>query len=57
MKVLLDENIPRKLKYRFGEQHEVLTVPDMGWTGIKNGDLLKRMKTTYRRFTFWTYYC
>jgi len=44
MKVLLDENIPRKLKYRFSEQHEVLTVPDMGWTGIKNGDLLKRMK-------------
>ncbi len=45
MKVLLDENIPRKLKYRFSEQHEVLTVPDMGWTGIKNDDLLKRMKT------------
>jgi len=44
MKVLLDENIPRKLKYRFSDNHEVLTVPDMGWNGIKNGDLLKRMK-------------
>jgi hypothetical protein len=43
MKVLLDENIPRKLKYRFSEEFEILTVPDMGWSGIKNGDLLKRM--------------
>ena len=42
---MLDENIPRKLKYRFSEKHEILTVPDMGWTGIKNGDLLKRMMT------------
>jgi len=43
MKVLLDENIPRKLKYRFNEMYEILTVPDMGWSGIKNGDLLKQM--------------
>ncbi len=43
MKVLLDENIPRKLKYRFSEEFEILTVPEMGWSGIKNGDLLKRM--------------
>lgn len=45
MKLLLDENLPRKLKYRFSEEYEVLTVPEMGWSGIKNGDLLQRMQT------------
>ncbi|WP_430906553.1 DUF5615 family PIN-like protein [Maribacter sp. 2-571] len=44
MVLLLDENIPRKLKYRFSEAHEVLTVPEMGWSGIKNGDLLQKME-------------
>lgn len=44
MRLLLDENLPRKLKYRFSDSHEVLTVPEMGWSGIKNGDLLKRME-------------
>lgn len=44
MVLLLDENIPRKLKYRFSEEYEVLTVPEMGWSGIKNGDLLEKMK-------------
>ncbi|WP_026775827.1 DUF5615 family PIN-like protein [Polaribacter sp. Hel_I_88] len=43
MKLLLDENLPKKLKYRFSENFEVLTVPEMGWSGIKNGDLLKQM--------------
>ena len=45
MKLLLDENIPRKLKYRFNNIHEVLTVPEMGWNGIKNGDLLVKMQS------------
>jgi len=44
MILLLDENLPKKLKYRFSEAHEILTVPEMGWSGIKNGDLLKRMQ-------------
>jgi predicted nuclease of predicted toxin-antitoxin system len=41
MKVLLDESLPRKLKYRFGEDFEVYDVSDMGWLGKKNGELLK----------------
>ncbi len=45
MKLLLDENLPRKLKYRFSEKYEVLTVPELGWSGIKNGDLLQRMQS------------
>ncbi|MEK7256285.1 MAG: hypothetical protein AAB316_16145 [Bacteroidota bacterium] len=40
MKLLLDENLPRKLKSEFGAAHQVFTVSDMKWTGIKNGELL-----------------
>ena len=40
MKILLDENLPAKLKYDFGEGFEVRTVKDMGWLGKKNGELL-----------------
>jgi len=39
MKLLLDECLPRKLKgYLSG--HECHTVPEAGWAGKKNGDLL-----------------
>jgi predicted nuclease of predicted toxin-antitoxin system len=40
MKILLDENMPTKVRYDFGEDHEVTTVRDMGWLGKKNGELL-----------------
>ena len=40
MKILLDENMPTKVKYDFGEGYEVLTVRDMSWLGKKNGELL-----------------
>jgi len=39
MKVLLDECVPRKLRQELPE-HEVLTVMEQGWSGIKNGKLL-----------------
>jgi predicted nuclease of predicted toxin-antitoxin system len=39
MKILLDENIPTKLKYDFGEGFRTYTVKDMGWLGRKNGEL------------------
>lgn len=41
MKILLDESLPRKLRYDFGDDHEVFTVRDRGWLGKKNGELLK----------------
>ncbi len=41
MKILLDESIPIKLKTAFGTDHDVFTVKDMGWLGVKNGTLLK----------------
>jgi hypothetical protein len=39
MLLLLDENLPKRLKLDFPE-HEIFTVRDKGWNGIKNGDLL-----------------
>ncbi|MEO5998719.1 MAG: DUF5615 family PIN-like protein [Chitinophagaceae bacterium] len=40
MKFLLDENLPTKVKYDFGEGYEIWTVRDMGWLGKKNDELL-----------------
>ncbi len=42
MKLLLDENLPEKLKLHF-PLHEVFTVRDLTWNGIKNGALLALM--------------
>lgn len=42
MRLLLDENLPKKLKLDFPE-HEIFTVRDKGWNGIKNGKLLELM--------------
>jgi predicted nuclease of predicted toxin-antitoxin system len=39
MKILLDENIPTKVKFDFGEGYEIFTVRDMNWLGKKNGEL------------------
>ena len=39
MKLLLDECIDRRLAIDLGG-HDVRTVPQMGWAGIKNGALL-----------------
>ena len=40
MRLLLDENLPKRLKLDFPE-HEIFTVKDKQWNGIKNGELLK----------------
>ncbi len=42
MKLLLDEDMPRKLRYRFAS-HEVVSVQDLGWRGKENGELLGLM--------------
>lgn len=43
MKILLDESLPRKLRYDFGPEHEIWSVRDKGWLGKKNGELLRLM--------------
>jgi predicted nuclease of predicted toxin-antitoxin system len=40
MKLLLDENLPKRLKSDFPD-HQIFTVRDMGWNGKKNGELMK----------------
>lgn len=42
MKLLLDENLPKRLKRHF-TNHEVFTVADCNWLGKKNGELLSLM--------------
>lgn len=41
MKILLDENLPVKLKYKL-EGFNAYTVYDMGWDSLKNGKLLNQ---------------
>jgi predicted nuclease of predicted toxin-antitoxin system len=43
MKLLLDENLPKKLKIDLGPDHEVFTVRDLRRNGKKNGELLGLM--------------
>ncbi len=40
MNILLDENIPSKLKLDFGNNHTVSTVRERKFTGKSNGELL-----------------
>jgi len=42
MKLLLDENLPKRLKRDFPE-HKIYTVRDKKWNGKSNGELLKLM--------------
>jgi hypothetical protein len=42
MKLLLDENLPKRLKSHFPD-HQVFTVREKEWNGIKNGQLLTLM--------------
>lgn len=44
-KVLLDENLPRRLKNHFSDQIFVTSVPDMGWQSKENGELLAAMRS------------
>ncbi len=42
MKLLLDENLPKRLKKDFAN-FEIFTVRDKGWNSKKNGELLELM--------------
>jgi len=44
MRTLLDENFPVDFAKLLGG-HEILTVHSLGWSGIKNGELLRRAKS------------
>ena len=40
MRLLLDECVPRRLRRELSD-HEVHTVPEMGWAAKENGELLE----------------
>jgi len=40
VRLLLDECVPRRLRRELSE-HEVRTVPEMGWAAKENGELLQ----------------
>ncbi len=49
MRLLLDESLPRGLR-RHLPGHEIRTVVEMGWGGIKNGRLLALAATEFDAF-------
>jgi predicted nuclease of predicted toxin-antitoxin system len=49
MRVLLDECLPRKLKSDLSG-HDAATVPEMGWSGLKNGELLRVAESAFDVF-------
>ena len=49
MKVLLDECLPKRLKPAL-RGHALSTVPEMGWAGKTNGELLKLAKGKFDAF-------
>ena len=44
--MLLDECVDRRLATNI-QGHDVKTVPDAGWAGLKNGDLLSRAQLEF----------
>jgi hypothetical protein len=49
VRVLLDECVPKKLKYEL-PGHDVRTVAEMGWSGLKNTPLLFRATQEFDTF-------
>ena len=49
MRLLLDESLPRGLK-RHLSAHEVATVPEQGWAGKSNGELLRLAEEEFDAF-------
>ena len=49
MRILLDESLPRRLREEL-KGHTVSTVPEMGWSGMKNGDLLQSAEGAFDVF-------
>ncbi len=49
MKILLDESVPHVVQTRLSHL-AIRTVQDMGWTGTKNGELLRRAEAEFDVF-------
>ena len=49
MRVLLDECVPKRLRTEL-TAHAVRTVAEMGWSGVKNGQLLQKAASDFDCF-------
>jgi hypothetical protein len=49
LKILLDESVPHVVQTRLSHL-AIRTVQDMGWTGTKNGELLRRAEAEFDVF-------
>jgi len=49
MRILLDESLPKELRSEL-PGHDVRTVQEMGWSSVKNGDLLARSVAQFDAF-------
>ena len=49
MRILLDESLPKRLKRNL-KDYFVKTVPEMGWQGKKNGELMSLMSKNFDVF-------
>ena len=49
MRLLLDESVPRRLRELLPD-HSVRTVVEMGWSGVKNGELLRLAASEFDAF-------
>lgn len=50
MRLLLDENLPRKLVWLLAPAFEAVTVKQRGWNGKKNGELLALAQDEFEAF-------
>lgn len=50
MRVLLDENLDWRLRRGFDAAHDVVTVQYRGWSGKKNGELLRAAAAEFDAF-------
>lgn len=49
MRILVDECVPRQI-VQFFQNDEIHTVPELGWSGIKNGELIKLAEAKFDIF-------
>ncbi len=50
MRILIDECVPRALKRHLRTHDVVLTVPEAGFAGLKNGQLLREAEGNFDAF-------
>ena len=50
MRILLDESLPRRLARHFPADFIVTTVQQQGWSGKKNGELMRLAEADFNVF-------